>query len=152
MMCGAADDRSKPGFVRAVDEATATSSLGAVLRLGEVKEREAYAALDWLLERQSGIENGLARRHLKGGVLVVWQPKPDRAGSCVRSDMSDLTQDPPGNSHSKWSEDGARLRQPRTLLLSGGNLGLRAPSFSGRRTGAGNAPDTYRLRLPPVRP
>ena len=64
--------RSKLGFVRAVDEATATSSLGAVLRLGEVKEREAYAALDWLLERQSRIENGLARRHLKDGVLVLY--------------------------------------------------------------------------------
>ena len=64
--------RSKLGFVRAVDEATANSSLGAVLRLGEVKEREAHAALDWLLERQSRIENGLARRHLKDGVLVLY--------------------------------------------------------------------------------
>ena len=34
--------RSKLGFVRAVDQETATSSLGAVPRLGEVKEREAY--------------------------------------------------------------------------------------------------------------
>ena len=58
--------RSKLGFVRAVDQETATSSLGAVLRLGEVKEREAYEALDWLLERQQRIENGLARRHLAG--------------------------------------------------------------------------------------
>jgi hypothetical protein len=51
--------RSKLGFVRAVDEETVTSSLGAVLHLGEVKDREAYEALDWLLERQSRIENGL---------------------------------------------------------------------------------------------
>lgn len=64
--------RSKLGFVRAVDEETATSSLGAVLRLGQVKDREAYEALDWLLERQSRIENGLARRHLQGGVLVLY--------------------------------------------------------------------------------
>ena len=64
--------RSKLGFVRAVDEETATSSLGAVLRLGEVKEREAYEALDWLLERQQRIENGLARRHLQDGVLVLY--------------------------------------------------------------------------------
>jgi hypothetical protein len=64
--------RSKLGFVRAVDEETATSSLGAVLRLGEVKEREAYEALDWLLERQQRIENGLARRHLQEGVLVLY--------------------------------------------------------------------------------
>ena len=40
---------SKLGFVRAVDEETATTTLGAVLRLGAVKEREAYEALDWLL-------------------------------------------------------------------------------------------------------
>ena len=64
--------RSKLGFVRAVDEETATTSLGAVLRLGEVKEREAYEALDWLLERQRRIENGLARRHLQDGVLVLY--------------------------------------------------------------------------------
>jgi len=41
--------RSKLGFVRAVDEETATTTLGAVLRLGAVKEREPYEALDWLL-------------------------------------------------------------------------------------------------------
>src|ERR1700722_18566267 len=64
--------RSKLGFVRAVDEETAISSLGAVLHLGRVKEREAYEALDWLLERQARIENGLARRHLMDGVLVLY--------------------------------------------------------------------------------
>jgi len=64
--------RSKLGFVRAVDEETASSSLGAVLRLGRVKEREAYEALDWLLERQGRIENSLARRHLEDGVLVLY--------------------------------------------------------------------------------
>src|SRR5437764_12222229 len=64
--------RSKLGFVRAVDEETATSSLGAVLRLGAVKEREAYEALDWLLGRQERIETGLARRHLRDGVLVLY--------------------------------------------------------------------------------
>ena len=64
--------RSKLGFVRAVDEASAATSLGATLGLGTVREREPYDALDWLLERQSRIENGLARRHLKDGVLVLY--------------------------------------------------------------------------------
>jgi len=64
--------RSKLGFVRAVDEETATTSLGAVLDLGRVKEREAYETLDWLLERQVRIENGLARRHLEDGALVLY--------------------------------------------------------------------------------
>lgn len=63
---------SKLGFVRAVDEATATTSLGVTLGLGTVREHEVYAALDWLLERQARIENGLARRHLKDGVLVLY--------------------------------------------------------------------------------
>jgi transposase len=66
------EPRSKLGFVRAVDQESAISSLGAVLGLGRVKEREAYEALDWLLERQTRIENGLARRHLKDGVLVLY--------------------------------------------------------------------------------
>jgi transposase len=66
------EPRSKLSFVRAVDDETATSSLGAALGLGKVKEREAYEALDWLLERQMRIENGLARRHLQDGVLVLY--------------------------------------------------------------------------------
>ena len=64
--------RSKLGFVRAVDDETAASSLGKVLGLGAVKEREAYEALDWLVERQVRLENGLARRHLQDGVLVLY--------------------------------------------------------------------------------
>src|SRR5207237_8679300 len=64
--------RSKLGFVRAVDAETAATSLGAVLDLGRVQEREAYEALDWLLERQARIESGLARRHLEDGVLVLY--------------------------------------------------------------------------------
>jgi transposase len=64
--------RSKLGFVRAVDAETAATSLGSILGLGRVQEREAYEALDWLLERQARIENGLARRHLEDGVLVLY--------------------------------------------------------------------------------
>jgi transposase len=74
--------RSKLGFVRAVDEETALSSLGAVLHLGRVKEREAYEALDWLLERQARIENGLARRHLEDGVLVLYDVSSHFEGRC----------------------------------------------------------------------
>ena len=66
------EPRSKLGFVRAVDEETAATSLGALLGLGKVKDHEPYQALDWLLERQARIENALARRHLKDGVLVLY--------------------------------------------------------------------------------
>ena len=64
--------RSKLGFVRAVGPATACTSLGEVLGLGSVAEREAYEALDWLLAQQPRIESGLARRHLEGGMLVLY--------------------------------------------------------------------------------
>ncbi len=64
--------RSKLGFVRAVDPETACSSLGAVLGLEQVAEREVYAALDWLLGQQPRIEAGLARRHLRDGTLVLY--------------------------------------------------------------------------------
>jgi len=64
--------RSKLGFVRAVNRETACSSLGEVLGLGEVAEREVYAALDWLVAQQPRIEAGLARRHLEDGTLVLY--------------------------------------------------------------------------------
>ena len=64
--------RSKAGFVRAVNANSALTSLGDVLGLGTVSDREAYEALDWLAERQGRIESGLARRHLKDGMLVLY--------------------------------------------------------------------------------
>lgn len=64
--------RSKLGFTRAVNLQTACSSLGAVLDLGSVAEHEVYAALDWLLGEQPRVENGLARRHLEDGTLVLY--------------------------------------------------------------------------------
>ena len=64
--------RSKLGFVRAINGETASSSLGEVMSLGAVAEREVYFALDWLLEQQPRVESALARRHLKHGTLVLY--------------------------------------------------------------------------------
>jgi transposase len=64
--------RSKLGFVRAVNGETASTSLGELLGLGKVAEREVYEALDWLAEQQPRIEAGLARRHLQDGTLVLY--------------------------------------------------------------------------------
>lgn len=63
---------SKLATVRALNAVTAASSLGKRLGLGEVAEREIYAALDWLLAQQARVENGLAKRHLKSGTLVLY--------------------------------------------------------------------------------
>jgi Transposase DDE domain len=63
---------SKLAAARALSPATASSSLGEALGLGEVDDDELYAALDWLLERQPAIETKLAKRHLNNGTLVLY--------------------------------------------------------------------------------
>jgi Transposase DDE domain len=62
----------KLATARQLSEATAAHSLGAVLELGSVDEDELYLALDLLLAAQPKIETALARRHLKGGCLVLY--------------------------------------------------------------------------------
>jgi hypothetical protein len=66
------DPGSKLAAARALSPETATTSLGTLLGLGAVDEDELYAALDWLGERQPGIETALAKRHLKNGTLVLY--------------------------------------------------------------------------------
>ncbi|MGO9901165.1 MAG: IS1634 family transposase, partial [Solirubrobacteraceae bacterium] len=46
------------------------STLAQELELGEVKEAELLAAMDWLLVRQERIEGALARRHLQDGFVL----------------------------------------------------------------------------------
>jgi transposase len=66
------DPVSKLAAARTLSPATASSSLGEALGLGEVDDDELHAALDWLLERQPGIETALAKRHLQNGTLVLY--------------------------------------------------------------------------------
>src|SRR5271155_1681278 len=66
------DPASKLAAARSLSPATAASSLGEVLGLGDVDEDELYAGLDWLLERQPAIEAMLAKRHLTNGTLVLY--------------------------------------------------------------------------------
>jgi transposase len=42
------------------------------LKLDDVEVQEIYAAMDWLLTRQTRIENKLAKKHLKDGQLVLF--------------------------------------------------------------------------------
>jgi len=66
------DPGSKLAAARALSPDTATSSLGEQLGLGMVDEDELYSALDWLAVRQPAIEAALAKRHLTGGTLVLY--------------------------------------------------------------------------------
>ena len=54
---------SKLSATRRFEQSTLSEELG----LGEVKEAELLAAMDWLLERQERVEKTLARRHLPAG-------------------------------------------------------------------------------------
>src|SRR6266481_7715214 len=66
------DPAAKLATARALDETTATHSLGVTLGLGAVNAKEVYAALDWLGAAQPSIETALARRHLSDGTLVLY--------------------------------------------------------------------------------
>lgn len=63
---------SKLAAHRALRSETCHSTLGESLDLEHVQEDDLYAAMDWLVERQSAIETGLARRHLRAGTLVLY--------------------------------------------------------------------------------
>src|SRR3954466_14833311 len=66
------DPTSKLATAKALSPEAAASSLGAIMGLGAVDEDELYVALDWLCERQAAVEGALARRHLHGGTLVLY--------------------------------------------------------------------------------
>lgn len=63
---------SKLATHRMLHDDTATSSLGRVLGVGQCSADDLYRALDWLHDAQAGIERRLARQHLPGSTLVLY--------------------------------------------------------------------------------
>ena len=63
---------SKLATQRMLHDDTATSSLGRVLGVGQSSVDDLYRALDWLHEAQPAIERRLARQHLVGSTLVLY--------------------------------------------------------------------------------
>jgi len=59
---------SKLSMTRLVSQTT----LASELELGEVKEAELLAAMDWLVDRQERVEKALARRHLSADGYVLY--------------------------------------------------------------------------------
>jgi len=49
-----------------------TTTLGEELSVEDATENELYGAMDWLRERQEGIEKKLAGRHLREGGIVLY--------------------------------------------------------------------------------
>ena len=63
---------SKLATHRSLHEDTATTSLGRLLGVGQCGVDELYRALDWLHQAQPAIERRLARAHLAGAALVLY--------------------------------------------------------------------------------
>jgi hypothetical protein len=63
---------SKLATQRVLHDDTATSSVGRVLGVGQCSAADLYRALDWLHEAQPAIERRLARQHLVGSTLVLY--------------------------------------------------------------------------------
>jgi len=63
---------SKLATHRMLHDDTATSSLGRVLGVGQCSADDLYRALDWLHEAQPAMERRLARQHLLGSTLVLY--------------------------------------------------------------------------------
>lgn len=66
------DPRSKLATARGFNQETCFSSLSRCLKIEKADEDELYEALDWLLEKQSDIEDMLAKKHLEEGSLVLY--------------------------------------------------------------------------------
>ena len=63
---------SKLANLTGLQPETAAHSLADELQLRDLQTPELYQALDWLRQRQTRIENKLARKHLSEGTLVLY--------------------------------------------------------------------------------
>ena len=61
-----------PGSKLATTRRWSQSTLAETLGVADADEDEPYGAMDWLLARQDRIEQGLAKRHLTPGGLVLY--------------------------------------------------------------------------------
>jgi Transposase DDE domain len=127
---------SKLSATRRFGQTTLADELG----VGEVKEAELLAAMDWLLEQQPRIERTLARRHLHGqgeeGGFVLY----DLSSSYMEGRCCPLAT-------LGYSRDGVKgkLQVNYGLICSpeGRPVGVRV--FEGRRTDQQTVPDTVAM-------
>jgi transposase len=63
---------SKLANLTSLQPETAEHSLADELQLQDIETPELYEAMDWLLKRQTRIENKLAKKHLEDGTLVLY--------------------------------------------------------------------------------
>ena len=90
--------------------------------MAEATEDELYAAMDWLLERQQSIEEGLARRYLTPGGVVLY----DLTSTYVEGDHCPLAK-------RGYSRDGKPGKQQIEfgLLTNGEGVPVAIEAFAG---------------------
>ena len=66
------ETRSKLATARRLTAKTCTTSLSVTFGLESTDEDELSSALDWLIGRQTKIENQLAQKHLESGAFVLY--------------------------------------------------------------------------------
>ena len=106
--------------------------------MAEATEDELYAAMDWLLERQQSIEEGLARRYLTPGGVVLY----DLTSTYVEGDHCPLAK-------RGYSRDGKPGKQQIEfgLLTNGEGVPVAIEAFAGTTADS----TTFRAQVQKVR-
>ena len=116
---------SKLATARGLSPQSATSSLGALLGLGPVRGNEMLDMLDWLLGRPAWIEKSLARRHLEGATLLLY----DVSSSYLEGRCSPLA----AFGHNRDGKQGKQQIVFGLLCAADGIAEIRSPDFPGER-------------------
>jgi hypothetical protein len=121
-----------PGSKLSATRRFGVSTLAQELDLGEVKEAELLAAMDWLLERQERIEKTLANRHLSRDGFVLY----DLSSSYVEGRCCPLAK-------LGYSRDGRKGTQQVNygLLCSPEGRPVAVHAFDGSTTDSKTLPD-----------
>jgi hypothetical protein len=123
-----------PGSKLSATRRFGVSTLARELDLGEVKEAELLAAMDWLLERQERIEKTLAHRHLSRDGFVLY----DLSSSYVEGRCCPLAK-------LGYSRDGRKGTQQVNygLICSPEGRPVAVHAFDGSTTDSKTLPDAF---------
>lgn len=102
-----------------------TSTLAGELDLADADEDDLYRAMDWLLERQDGIERKLAARHLRSGGLALYDLTSSYfEGHCCPLAARGYSRDgKPGKLQVNWGLLSDRRGCPVAVSVFGGATG-----------------------------
>jgi hypothetical protein len=112
----------QPASKLATTRLWSTTSLGSLLGVEAASEDELYAAMDWLLARQGGIEQRLAGRYLQRGGVVLY----DLSSTYVEGEHCPLAK----RGHSRDGKPG-KAQVEFGLLTNGEGMPVAIEAFAG---------------------